>query len=44
MEAFQHNGTMYLGNAVEVIKNFIKNNPEPADFNTWLQRNCQEIK
>jgi len=36
---------MYLGNAVEVSKNFIKNNAdEPADFDTWHQRNCQEIK
>lgn len=43
INAFEHEGRIYLGHNVTAVKNFIKNNPTPADFGVWLQKNYKEI-
>lgn len=42
-EVFELGDTMYLGNRVEVIKSFIKNNPDPADFEVWVDKNYPRL-
>lgn len=41
--AFSLGGRIFLGNASDAVADFIKANPEPADFYVWLQDNYKEV-
>lgn len=42
--AFEYEGVKYLGYHVTAIKQFVADNPQPADFHVWLQNNYKQIK
>jgi len=41
---FEHEGRIYLGSPDKAVQMFIENNPNPADFSVWLQKNFREVK
>jgi hypothetical protein len=43
VEVFKHGSRMYFGNKIQACKNYIQNNPTPADFSVWLQNNYKQL-
>jgi len=43
LDVFQYEGRFFIGKLETAIQNFIKNNPDPADFYVWLQDHYTEI-
>lgn len=41
LKVFRNNGNFYKGSGAEAVQEFIKANPEPADFHVWLQDNYE---
>lgn len=44
LNIFECEGRLYYGDTVNAIKEFIKNNPQPADLSVWLQDNWEAVK
>ena len=42
--AFEVEGVIYKGYEVDAVKEFIKQNPNKADFAVWLDNNYQILK
>lgn len=40
---FEHEGRLFKGYKAFAVVQFIKSNPEPEDFNVWLQDNYEGI-
>jgi hypothetical protein len=40
---FEYEGVMYMGSKLLAVRDFMKNNPQPADFHVWLQDNNKKI-
>ena len=43
IDCFTHEGRIYAGSIIYAVESFIKNNPNPADFSVWLQKNLIEL-
>ncbi len=43
VSCFEHEGRMYLGYYVDAVKQFIAENPKPADFSVWLQDTHKQL-
>lgn len=42
--SFEVEGRRYKGYPSDAVEEYIKYNPQPADFSVWLQNNWQQIK
>lgn len=40
---FKYAGELWLGERVELVKQFCKNEPIKGDFYVWLQDNCTRL-
>lgn len=43
VSCFEHEGRLYKCYEVDAVKEFIKNNPTPADMSVWFQNNLIEL-
>ncbi len=42
IQVFEYEGVLYQEYKVDVIKNFVKNNPTGGDFHVWLQQHYSQ--
>jgi hypothetical protein len=43
IQVFEYEGEMCLGSLIDACKDFVKNNPNPADFHVWLQDHYERL-